>query len=260
MAQVGGPLLVLEYKRLLFNIKRVYFCDYPCDVDGCDTVYIWYCKNKVEAKGFICRSQLTAVIDLTQDLETMWRNMDRNARYGIKRAEREQIKYKLNQHYDEFYQMRENLARIKGFTSGLGFTAHSAEMIKRYGTLFTAEFEGEVITGNVYLEDKEHILAWMSASKRLEVDKQKASLIGWANRMLHWEAIKYAKAKGIREFNWGGLWSEEETSEDKQSINSFKLSFGAKAETCYLYQKVYSKPYKFAQRIYHFLQLARMSS
>ncbi len=130
--------------------------------------------------------------------------MDRNARYGIKRAEREQIKYELNQHYDEFYQMRENLARIKGFTSGLGFTTHSAEMIKRYGTLFTAEVEGEVITGNVYLEDKEHILAWMSASKRLEVDKQKASLIGWANRMLHWEAIKYAKAKGIREFNWGG--------------------------------------------------------
>lgn len=231
-------------------------------MDGCDNLYIWYCRNKVEAKGFTCTRQFTAFIDLTQDLETIWRNMDRNARYGIKRAEREQIKYKLNQHYDEFYRMRENLARDKGFTSGLGFTPHSDELIKRYGTLFTAEFGGEVITGNVYLEDKEHILAWMSASNRLEVDKQKASLIGWANRMLHWEAIKYAKEKGIKEFNWGGVWPEEEVeaSADKKSLNAFKLSFGAKVEPCYLYQKVYSKRYEFAQRIYHFLRFARKTS
>ncbi len=253
--------MVLEYKQLLFNIKRVYFCDYPLDVDGCDAVHFFFCKNKVEAKGFTCQSQLTAVIDLTQDLETIWRNMDKNCRQDIRRAEREQIKHKLNQDYDEFYQMNKRLVQTKSFAQKFGFVTPSVEIIRRYGTLFTAELGGEVVAGSVCLEDEEHILGWLSASKRFEVDKHKRLLIGSANRMLQWEAMKYAKAKGIREFNWGGMFQEGETDGNKQGINAFKLSFGSsKVEHCYLYRKVYSKRYRLAQRIYHSIQLVRRTS
>ena len=77
-------------------------------------------------------------------------------------------------------------------------------------------------------------------------------MIGNANRLLHWEAIKYAKEKGIKEFDWGGLWSVEEAEKDesKRTVNFFKQSFGGEIITCYTYQKIYSKIYKLGQRFY----------
>jgi hypothetical protein len=47
-----------------------------------------YCKNKVDVKGFTCKKELTIVIDLTQDLNTIWQNMDKKqVRYRIKKAQ-----------------------------------------------------------------------------------------------------------------------------------------------------------------------------
>ena len=144
--------------------------------------------------------------NLDQDVDTIWANMDKNCRRQIRKASSEEIRVRRNERYDEFCQMNNDLAQTKGFASNLGFSTPDAETLRRYGTLFTAERNGELLAGNVYLEDEEHILAWLSASKRLEVDRSVASLIGWANRLLHWEALRYAKDKGIREFDWGGLW------------------------------------------------------
>ena len=86
----------------------------------------------------------------------------------------------------------------------------------------------------------------------MEVDSRKATIIGWANRMLHWEAIKYAKEKGIREFNWGGVWSNEKDIPEqiKNRMNYFKLSFGAEVVTRHYYFKAYSFLCKMAQRMH----------
>ena len=247
-------MLVLERRILLFNVKRVYFCDYPCDLDGCDAVHILHCRNQVEGQGFNCERRLTAVTDLDQDVDTIWANMDKNCRRQIRKAVSEEIKVRMNERYGEFCQMNKELAQIKGFASNLGFSTPDAETLRRYGTLFTAARNGELLAGNAYLEDGEHILAWLSASKRLEVDRSLASLIGWANRLLHWEALRYAKDKGITEFDWGGLWPETEADQDKQNLNRFKLSFGGDVVTRYCYEKVYSGPFRAAQWLYRSVQ------
>ena len=89
----------------------------------------------------------------------------------------------------------------------------------------------------------------------MEVDKEKAKLIGYANRLIHWEAIKYAKEKGIKEYDLGGIFSDEEVEKDKvkMGIRSFKLSFGGESVTRYQYQKIYSKGFKILYRLYTFL-------
>jgi hypothetical protein len=249
-------MLVVHRKVFIFNVKTVYFSDQPFDVEGCDVVNFIGCRNEVDAKGLTYERKFTAIIDLTQDLEVLWRIMDKKStRYEIKRAEKEAIKTHLNQHYKEFWQIHKDLQRSKGFGSVLDTGAPKAEMMRKYGTLFTAECEGEILGGHLYLEDEDHIMLWLSASRRLEMGKERAALIGRANRLLHWEAIKYAKEKGIKEFDWGGMWSEEEAAQDKlkQNINSFKLSFGGEMVTRYSYQKIYSKTFKFARYIYHLL-------
>jgi len=249
----GEIMLILERKLFIFDTKTVYFCDYPSDVEGCDVVTFIGCKNEVDAKGFVRKRNFTAVINLTQDLDLLWRNMDRKStRYEIKRAEREGFKIKLNQDYDEFQQINKTFRRSKGFGSILDIWTPNTQTMKKYGTLFTAEHSGEILGGHLYLEDENHIRLWATASKRLEADRDKAALIGRANRLLHWEAIKYAKGNGIKEFDWGAMWPKEEAEKDKlkYNINSFKLSFGAEVVPCYVYQRVYSKTYGLAKDIY----------
>jgi len=246
-------MVIVDKKLSIFKLKEIHFSDYPYDVEGCDVVSFPSCKNRVDAEGFTCVESLTSVIDLTQDLDTLWQNMNRkSARYWIRRAQRDGVKINISQNYEEFYRMNKSFEKQKGFAPLLGIGTTNLETMKRYGILFIAEHNGEMLSGDVYLEDAANLKAWVGSSKRLEVDREKAILIGRANRLLQWEAIKYAKEKGIRELDLGGLWPEQEADKDerKKAINSFKLNFGGEMATRYSYQKVYSPLYKLAQYLY----------
>lgn len=246
-------MLTLDRKILMFKLKEIHFSDYPYDVEGCDVVSFLFCKNKVYAEGFTCVQELTLVIDLTQDLDTIWRNIKRGSyKNSINKAEREGVEIKISQKYEEFYRIHKSFEQKKGIASPFGMGAANLETMKRYGTLFVADYNGEIISGHLCLEDEANLKVWLGGSKRLEVDREKALLIGRANRLLHWEEIKYAKRKGIREFDWGGLWSEEEADKDerKKGINFFKLGFGGEIVTRYSYQKVYSSLYEIGKYLY----------
>ena len=248
---------IIDKRMFIFKLKEIYFSDYPHDVDGCDAVVFPFFKNKVDIEGFTVVESPTSVIDLTQDLDTIWKNMDRKStRYSINRARRDGIKFRINKDYAQFYQINREFMQRKGSGSLFGIGTPKLRTMERYGTLFTAEYDGEILGGHLYLEDDDNILLWISASKRLEVDRNKARLIGNANRLLHWEAIKYAKEKSIREFNWGGLWSSDEADNDerKRSINSFKLSFGGEVMIRYSYRKVYSRIYKIGSYLHNIMR------
>lgn len=256
-------MLAIGKKILTFNIKDIHFSDYPYDIEGCDALKFHYCNKKVNANGFTCQEEFTLIIDLTQDLNTIWQNMDnKNVRYWIKRAQREGIRIRINEDYDQFFQMYRSFIQKKGMKSlfdvfRVGST--TLETMKKNGTLFVAEYNGEILVGTLYLEDDSHIKSWIGASKRFEVDNKKRKLIAGADRLIDWEAIKYAKEKGIKEFDLGGIWSEEEAGKDitKKGINTFKLNLGGKTVTRYSYQKIYSKICSLAYYLYGLKDLGR---
>ena len=110
-------------------------------------------------------------------------------------------------------------------------------------SLFVAEYNDEMLIGTLCLEDGSHIKSWISGSKRFEIDSSKKKLISCCDRLIDWEIIKYAKDKDIKEFDMGGIWSEEEAAKDieKAGINNFKLAYGGKVISYNSYQKYYSK-------------------
>ncbi|HEC86863.1 MAG TPA: peptidoglycan bridge formation glycyltransferase FemA/FemB family protein, partial [Thermoplasmatales archaeon] len=136
-------MIILDKKILTFNVKEVHFSDQPFDIDNCDYLRFHYCKKKVDAEGFTCQKELTLVIDLTQDLDTIWKNMDRKqTRYGIKRAQREGIKVHISDDYEQFFQMYKSFIQkkgIKSFFDVLGVGSIPAESMRKHGTLFIAE-------------------------------------------------------------------------------------------------------------------------
>lgn len=211
------------------------------------------CKYKVPIDGYqYTRTILTTVIDLTQDLEEIWNRMDKTCRYKIRRAEREQIQIKFNQDHQEFYDISLQFQKEKGFGSLFSLRHPDLDTIREKGTLITMYYQNELLGGHVYLEDQDNILMWISASQRLHVDKEKAALISRANRLLHWEAIKYARQKGIKEYDLGGIFPEEEASRDegKKNENFFKLSFGGQSVQRYQYEKSYSLLHQLCRRAF----------
>jgi len=242
--------LEIKRQKYIFKSKGIWFSDYPYDVDDCHSVVFYVCKNKVDMEGFERNDRVTLIIDLTQDLDTIWGNMGKKScRYEIKRAMREGIQVRLNQDYQEFYELNRTFRQQKG----LPVASEDFDVMRNYGPLFTAVLDGEIIGGQLYLEDNNHIMWLYGASKRLEVDKQKAIIIGCANRLMIWEAIKYAKEKGIKVFDMGGIYTGEDRNDPRYTINTFKRSFGGELVTDYAYQKSYSKLHKLVSRIYRLI-------
>jgi lipid II:glycine glycyltransferase (peptidoglycan interpeptide bridge formation enzyme) len=71
-------------------------------------------------------------------------------------------------------------------------------------------------------------------------------LIGNANRLLVWEAIKYAQGKGLKEFDLGDYAVGDHAQVEKAGFTAFKKGFGGDLIERYFYTKYYSKIYKLA--------------
>ncbi len=226
---------------MVFKFKEVWFSDKPYDVGGCTSVEFIDCKGKVSADGFDYGEYHTLVIDLTEDLDTIWGKMGKKScRYEIKRAVRDGVLVERSNDYVAFDKLNRQFRKVKGLGNSVGI-----EYMKAYGTLFLASIDKELVAGQLYLEDESNIRWLLGASTRLESDNV---AIGCANRLLIWEAIKYAKAKGIKEFDFGGYYSGDDNAEWK-SIGFFKQTFGGVPTTHYIYLKNYSGIYAIARRV-----------
>lgn len=232
-------------KRLIFRKKEIWFADFPFDVKNYYRVDFRYCKNKVSIPGFKCEEQTTLIIDLTQSLDAVWNNMAKNCRYEINRAKKLGVKVKINQDYEKFCLINEQFRKKKG----LAIYNENTQILKNNYTLFISEWNHEILGGALFIEDKNNIRWLIGSSQRLDVDKKKASLIGSANRLVIWEAIKYAKDKEIKEFDFGGYYTGKEKDEQKEGINIFKKYFGGKLVTRYDYKKDYSVMYKIYKKV-----------
>jgi lipid II:glycine glycyltransferase (peptidoglycan interpeptide bridge formation enzyme) len=240
-------MITIEEKRYFTKRKHIWFSESPFDVTNCDAVFFRACNNNVTLPGFDKKEAPTLIINLENNIESIWKNMGKKScRYFIKRAVREEVEVKRNTDPEAFLDLYFKFARLKKFK-----TWHmKLDTLKRHGTLFAATYRGEIIAGIVLLEETTKIRWLFGGSKRLEVDKKKSVIISCANRLLLWEAIKYAKNKGQKEFDFGGYFAGENNKESPQyKINQFKKQFGGTLVVHYNYIKYYSKFYALMKKI-----------
>jgi hypothetical protein len=242
-------MLEVERRRFGFKLKEIWFAEYPFNVGGCDSVAFHACKQRVDADGFTRQEQTTLTIDLSQDLDAILRNMSKRSRRGIRDAKRFGVEIVRNQEHEKFRELYLAFRRAMGLS--LRDSWGGLDFVKRYGTLFVAELDGQMLVGRVYVEDLTHIRALISGSARLNLEKERQSVIAHANRLITWEAILYAKNKGIKEFDLGGYYFGKE--EQMERVNFFKSGFGGKLTPLYEYRKDYSRLFRFASKVYNFL-------
>jgi hypothetical protein len=240
---------MLEIERNFFNFKRrdIWFSDGPFDVEGCQGVAFYGCKDKVDMPGFTRKDFVTPVIDLTMDEERIWKNFDHSTcQRKINKAYNKGIELKINECYEEFREI--DLAFRKN--KGLPDSHIDIDYIKRYGTLFIGWLDGKVLCGEVFLEDKDHIRGLISASRRFTGDTNQNNIAGYGNRMIIWESIKYARAKGVKEYDMGGYYTGTDKAGELEGVNRFKMGFGPRLVTKYNYEKNYSFVFDVARRVY----------
>ena len=235
-------MLETEKRISVFKVKEIWFADHLFDVKGCHSVTFTLHNKDSMVDGFKHWEVKTLVIDLTQDLDQIWGGFSKKScRYQIHRAERDGVKVGKSDDYDGFNKLNHAFRNMKG----IAITVDD-DYIRNYGTLFMATIDGAVVAGQIYIEDKDNIRWLLGASKRLEDSNP---LIGCANRALIWEAIRYAKQKGIQEFDFGGYYTGRAIP-TVSAVNFFKESFGGVVVTRHVYNKNYSWLYSFAQHGY----------
>jgi hypothetical protein len=238
-------MLETDNSKFIFKTKKIWFSEVPFDITGYDGVAFYECTRDVDVRGFSKEEFTTIVIDLTQDLDTIWKKMDRLCRRSIDHARKDGVIIRMNQGYDTFYTINAEFRKAKGLSEynvDIGF-------MKKNGILFLSEYQGNVLGGHFHLSDGENIRFLLNATKRLEETGRMNKIIGNANRLMIWEALCYAKACGMSTFDMGGYYTGKEPDPQKEGINQFKKSFGGHVATHYNYQKDYSLLYHIGKKI-----------
>ncbi len=240
-------MLEIGLNRYGFKTKTIWFSEAPYDVKGYDGVVFRACTKDVNIEGFSKQEFTTTVIDLTQDLETIWRKMSKSScRSAIKKAKREGVDILINQEYDAFVDINKSFRRAKGLPA----YNLDIDFMKNYGTLIVSKIDETILGGQFYLNDDNNMRWLLGASKRLKATDDMQPLIGAANRLKIWEAIQYAKNAGINKFDMGGYYTGKKVDPQMEGINFFKRTFGGDIVTHYIYEKDYSTTYTLAKEAY----------
>ncbi len=229
-----------SYGFIFSNFLKKYwfwFAD-PFDVKGAAMVN-FFSYNKVDKPGFYCKEGLTSIIDLRQDLETIWQGLRKKfTRDLIKKGEQLGITVKQDNNFSGFKKIYRKFREKKKI---------HADRFKVFqnGILFSAYYQGNLIANHLFVADEKSARSWVAASKRLElVSGRDKRIVGYANRQLIWQAIKFFKDSGCETFDLGGFNPDLAKKEDI-TLAEFKESFGGRRQSAYFYYKVNSKLLKF---------------
>lgn len=161
--------------------------------------------------------QATIYIDLEKPLEELWKNADKDARWGIKKAKKENLKIKIaddNSSWKDFYEIY-----TKTIVDG-GIPPENLEELKqKTSKLFLCIKNNEVIAGAaIKIEDNKTEL-FLNASLRDFLKYQ-------PNNLLYWAIIVWSKKENFKIFDLGGYQLNAEKDSKLWHINRFKKRWG----------------------------------
>lgn len=225
---------------LLFKKQWVWFAE-PSEVPDADSV-TFFSYSDVPARGFRKKEGWTSVIEIFKPEEEIWKAL----RPGfiaeqIIKGQKKGIIIKQDNNWVGFEEL------YKSFREHKGIPKDDVRLFKKHGLIFSAYLSGELLASAVFIADEKNIRAWALASKRLDgLEGKKREIVGQANRMLLWEAMKYGKKEGMLRFDLGGIALPLDGVTPPLTI--FKEAFGGSRLKNYYYSKTYSPLLKIIEK------------
>ena len=167
-------------------------------------------------KGASCET------DLRPSLTEIMAKMKSNTRNEIRRAEREECRFAIDDGFDEFIPFYNAFCDSKGY----GDHVSRARLSKFKNILVTRVVCGDdTLAMHVTQLDPTGKIAILvlSGSQRLGKGVN-TKLIGWGNRYLHFKELEWLKEHGYETYDWSGVCLDPHNPQ--HTIGQFKLSFG----------------------------------
>jgi len=179
-----------------------------------------------------CADFHTLHLDLTQDAERLFSAFSKTCQYGIRRAERDDLKEDAwtsarDEQLDDFIEFYNRFAHAKAIPPAPAERLHTLASA-RLLDLTTVTRHDDTLVWHAYLRTGNRARQLHSASRfREHTDTATRNLIGRANRYLHWHDILLYKEAGIPLFDFGG-WYAGRVDEELLRINAFKEEFAGR--------------------------------
>jgi len=250
-------MLVLHRKKHGIHFYTVWFATEPFQKPGI-VAYYEYMGKKPELPYIDFETLIT---DLSEPEEEIKQHFSKSCKYKVNRAAREDVSCQI---IDSENISDEEISDFCDFFSTFweskGTVLSDKEKLKQelYDyrekkalTIGYAVVNGEKAIYHTHIGDDNTVRLLHSASLyRLQKDEEgnTKNLIGMANRLLHFEEMKYFKENGKMRYDWGGAGHTEEVIH----ITEFKESFGGTPATYYNFEQVnglMAKLFKFAVKV-----------
>ncbi len=163
----------------------------------------------------------TWVLNLEQEEGEILKNMRKSTRYEVRKGEKSGIKLSVGnkpEDLQKFWKLHEQTAARQKFTP---FSRKSTEIeIDVFGDdcqIFTAQHDRKNIASSVILFDSHAGYYHQGASVLSKIPGAHTTL---------WAAIKEAKSRGCKEFNFWGVSPSEKNNHPWAGLSRFKRGFG----------------------------------
>lgn len=231
-------MVTIQRSKFGLRITEVYFSDRP-ELPRQRSDVVMYVFARTSGPGL---SELkTLMVDLNRDEDELLRDCSKTTRYSIKRAFE-----KDNLHVDFLISPDEK--EVADFLTFYSVFAGQKErpMIstakvsalqatEAFGLSVVKSEEGKALCYHAHLLDRETgraMLLYSATHVKDVADSADRSLIGRANRFLHWMDLLSFRKHGFRLYDMGGLPPENSTKE-LQQIGDFKRTFGGTERPVY---------------------------
>lgn len=222
---------MIAYRKGFFRVAEVWF-DEPLKTVPAD---ILRCVQRSEPRsGGVNERFHTLVVDLRDAPDRLVAKMKRETRYEIRRAsEKDRLAHQFwsqpddncLQQFTTFYDRsalekdipRLNTRRIRQFKD---LDALVVSMVCREDT----ELRRPLVWHSYYRSGRRARLLHSTTSPAISVSSER-SLLGRANRFLHWQDMLEFRTQGVEIYDLGG-WYEGHEDSKKIAINHFKEGFG----------------------------------
>lgn len=177
--------------------------------------------------GFAGREQPTALIDLSADLETIFRRFRKNTRNEIRKTERmPELGFRIPDEDDAgSYRFYASVKREAGVRPDV------REDFR--GSLWLNAYVEGAPAASVSVDDNGRVLRLRHIVTLRNRPGFDARIAGYATRRLIWEACKYGKE---RERRWVDLAGVIPDDPEKAGIAFFKECFGGTAGACFIHK------------------------
>lgn len=235
-------MLALKRKNFFFKIAEVYLTgDYEVYIPDKDTdIVVFYHSTKKYKRS---KEFYTLSIDLSMDTEKLFSELTKDTRHKIKKAmEKDELNIDIisspsDEDLEEFRVFFDSFAQQKGL---LPCDTERLQSFKEANALtlsIVKDKQDNALCYHTYIKDGQTVRMLNSASHfRIFNDSFYRSLIGRANRYLHWMDIKFFKEQKYLFYDFGGLALKDENKE-LSNIDRFKKGFGGTVTTLYYFYK-----------------------